>query len=467
MKNEQPIIHNSNFSSKFLQDEDLTAKAIQYNKLLGKYSVPETLRNTLISAILVSLQDDNFIDNFDQYKKNIDLVKTMLRACLNILNKNNITDQRKDIILREYSNILNNQKLISTSIRDRDTKTIVPNVILKNLIGDLKNTILPFVKENDFDILGRFYTEFTRSAGRDNKTGLVLTPVHITDLFCELADLRSDDVVYDPCCGTGGFLVSAMKYMLDKSANDIKTRNKIKQDRLIGVEVRADMFTHACSNMMIRGDGRTNIFNGDCFDESIINRVKSYKPNKGFLNPPYNVGSDGQLEFVENTLECLVKGGKCVAICQMSAAIRQDRKTIEVRERLLKNHSLEAVFSMPDRLFYPTGVITSILVFTAHIPHETHKKVFFGYFKDDGYVVKIRKGRLDDGSWQSKRKHMLSLYSNNKQESGLSVVKSITAQDEWCAEAYMETDYSKLTEADFVRTIKNYIVFQFLNSSDG
>ncbi len=154
-----------------------------------------------------------------------------------------------------------------------------------------------------------FYREFIRYAGSDGKTGLVLTPTHITDLFCELADLNYNDIVYDPCCGTGGFLVYAMKYMLNKSGNNINERKKVKQNGLIGVESRLDMFTHTCSNMMMRGDGKSNIHNRDCFGDEIIELVKSHKPNKGFLNPPYDVGSDGQLEFIENTLGCLVRGG--------------------------------------------------------------------------------------------------------------------------------------------------------------
>ena len=144
--------------------------------------------------------------------------------------------------------------------------------------------------------------------------------------------------------------------------------------------------------------------------------VKSHNPNKGFLNPPYDVSSDVQLEFIENTLECLTKGGRCIAICQMSTTIKQDNKTIEIRRRLLEHHTLEAVFSMPDQLFYPKGVVTSILVFTAHIPHPVNKEVFFGYFKDDGHILKKYKGRLDDGSWSNKKEYMLNKSGNSINE---------------------------------------------------
>lgn len=445
--------------SKPLKDDELVKKAVEYNELLHNYSVPETERNTLISTILIALQDTVFVESFHKYDKNSYLISGMLEACSRVLTHNQISDVRKETILHEYRGISHNQKLTSETIKTKKRKC--PNIILKTLINDLKNDVLPFIKENDFDILGRFYREFIRYAGKDGKTGLVLTPTHITDFFCDLIDLQTDDIVYDPCCGTGGFLVSAMKYMINKAGNNINEWKEIKQNRLIGVEVRPDMFTHACSNMMMRGDGKSNIFNGDCFDDEIVNKVKLYKPNKGFLNPPYDVGSDGQLEFVEQTLECLVKGGKCVAICQISVGLKQDKKTIIIKERLLKHHTLNAVFSMPDQLFYPKGVVTSILIFTAHIPHPQDKEVFFSYFKDDGHVLKKHKGRVDDGSWGLKKEHIINLFINKKSQVGLSTNHQVVSEDEWCAEAYIETDYSTLSSNSFSKTIKDYVGFLF------
>lgn len=447
-----------------LKDSELIEKAIDFNALLHSYSVPETERNTLISTILVSLQDPIFIDSFYKYEKNFDLAKDMIEACKRVLEKNEISDERKDTILHEYGGILYNNKFIKEEIKKRGKTK--PNTILKDLITDLRDSVLPFIKENDFDILGRFYREFIRYAGKDSKTGLVLTPTHITDLFCELANLQPDDIVYDPCCGTAGFLVSAMKWMVNASGNDVEQWKKIKQQGLIGVETRPDMFTHACSNMMMRGDGKSNIYNDDCFHDDVREKVKSHKPNKGFLNPPYDVGIAGQLEFVENTLECLVKGGTCIAICQMSTVVSSKRDVIILKERLLSSHTLEAVFSMPDQLFYPIGVVTCILVFTAHIPHPQTKEVFFGYFKDDGHDLIKHRGRIDNGTWKYKKDKMLSLYINNKTELNLSVTEKITAKNEWCAEAYMETDYSKLSEEDFTSTIKSYVAFEFLRNNE-
>lgn len=184
-----------------------------------------------------------------------------------------------------------------------------------------------------------------------------------------------EDIVFDPCCGTAGFLVSAMNYMLKKAGNNTERQLKIKSSQLVGIEKRADMFSHACSNMMMRGDGKSHILYGNCFDEKNKDIIKSSKPNKGFLNPPYQDGNtDEQLEFIENTLECLNKDGICVAICQMSTVVSDDKKVVEVRKRLLEKHTLEATFSMPNDFFHPVGVNTCILVFKAHNSRSESKK---------------------------------------------------------------------------------------------
>lgn len=255
--------------------------------------------------------------------------------------------------------------------------------------------------------------------------------------------------------------------MLKKAENNIDKQKNIKLNQLIGIEKRPDMFSHACSNMMMRGDGKSHILYGNCFDQKNKEIIKKYKPTKGFLNPPYQDGNaDEQLEFIENTLECLAKDRICIAICQMSTVVSNKKEVLEVKKRLLEKHTLEAVLSMPDDLFYPIGVITSILIFKAHNPHSNNKKTFFGYFKDVGYVLKKHKGRIDQGFWQEKKEQMLNLYINKESKPALSVAQTVSAEDEWCAEAYMETDYSNLNENDFIKTIKEYSAFQFLNSKN-
>jgi hypothetical protein len=182
------------------------------------------------------------------------------------------------------------------------------------------------------------------------------------------------------------------------------------------------------------------------------------------LNPPYDVGAAGQLEFLENAMRMLVDGGRCIAICQMSAAVQHERELLIVRERLLSQHTLEAVMSMPHDLFHPIGAVTCVLVFRAHRPHPAGFNTYFGYWRDDGFVKRKHKGRVSDGSWSDKKGRMITSFLNRESQPGFSIVRHVDAKDEWCAEAYMETDYANLSDAEFIRTIKNFIAFRLLES---
>jgi type I restriction enzyme M protein len=142
----------------------------------------------------------------------------------------------------------------------------------------------------------------------------------------------------------------------------------------------------------------------------------------------------------------------------MSCATSTNARTVVVRERLLASHTLTGVFSMPDDLFHPVGVITCIMTFEAHKPHPKGFKSFFGYFKNDGYQKTKHMGRVNKGDWDAIKKHWLSLYINREKEVGLSVLKAVTANDEWCAEAYMETDYTKITQETFASAVRDYAI---------
>jgi type I restriction enzyme M protein len=446
-----------------LTEEELIAKAIDYNSFLHNYSIPEVERCTLISAILIALQHEAFLKSYTCYKSNKELIEALLFACKSVLEHNKMDIEKSEVILSEYSKFKNNNDFSSVKIYNKKTKKDEINTLLRDFISSVSQDILPHINESEFDILGKFYTHFIRYAGSDKKTGLVLTPAHITDFFCDIAELSVNDIVFDPCCGTAGFLVSAMNYMLKKAGNDTEKQKAIKSNQLIGIEKRADMFSHACSNMMMRGDGKSHILYGNCFDEKNRDIIESHSPTKGFLNPPYQDGNASeQLEFIENTLECLANGGICVAICQMSTVVSDDKKVLAVKQRLLKKHTLEAVFSMPNDLFHPIGVNTCIIVFKAGNKHSDNKKTFFGYFKDDGFVKQKNSGRIDkNNKFEVIKKLWLEKYINKENTAGLSITKIVGAESEWCAEAYMETNYLALTSEDFIEKIHAYVSFLF------
>ncbi len=207
--------------------------------------------------------------------------------------------------------------------------------------------------------------------------------------------------------------------------------------------------------MYIHQDGKTNIINGSCFDEEVIEEVKAKKPTVGFLNPPYK-SDKNELDFVLNNLECLVDGGTCIAIVPMERALSKKGLTYELKKKLLEKHTLNAVLSMPNELFNDSkaNAVTSVLIFTAHRRHDNNVETYFGYYKDDGFIIK-RKGRINVlGDWKTRLEKWVNYYKRGKEEAGFSVKKCIDANSEWCAEAYLETNYKILSVDNFKKKIK-------------
>jgi type I restriction-modification system DNA methylase subunit len=457
------LFNNEQFADN-LKTVNIIQKAICLNELYQAYSVTETTRCTMVSAILLALIYEPFRVSYATYDTSLKLAKAMLSAIENVLSENTV--KSKESMIGEYAKILNEPLFTQEEIKHKNKKEKEKSIVVnKYIISYLHSNLYPLLdmEQSGFDVLGRFYTEFIRYAGSEQSQGLVLTPFHVTDLFCDLAKINTNSIVYDPCCGTGGFLIAGMKRMLQLAGNDNKKKAAIKSTQLVGVELRPSMFTYACSNMMLRGDGKSNIYRNDCFAlEDTIK--KEHKPTVAFLNPPYDVGSDGQLRFVEHALSVVApQNGTVVAIVQMSCAIKNEKELIAVKKRLLEKHRLLAVLSMPDDLFYPVGVVTAVMVFKANEKSEG-KKVWFGYFKNDGFEKRKQKGRIDARvKWAEIKKKWLAAYYNLDEVPGLSVKKEVSAEDEWCAEAYMDTDYSTLCDEDFERKLNEYIAFKFLN----
>jgi type I restriction enzyme M protein len=452
-----------------IESSEITKTAIDLNYELNDYSIVEYERCTLVSAILLALQDDGFKASYKARATSKQLKPTPERLAQEIVNSinrvlqdNKIDTARVNSMIGEYKKIENHPIAQSTKIKKKRANEEEDNYVLREITERLEKSILPLMKMGDkgYDVLGRFYREFIRYAGTDKKSGLVLTPQHICEFFTDIVALNRNDVVYDSCCGTGGFLIAAMKRMLDLTGSDQTKKKAIKESQLVGIEKRTDMFTFACSNMMMSGDGKSHIYQGDSFSPENRTKVAALKPTVAFLNPPYDVGEGGQLEFIENALASIAPGGRCAAIVQMSCATSSSAQAVLVRERLLKSHTLKAVFSMPTDLFHPIGVITCIMVFEAHSPHPDGFKSYFGHFKDDGFRKTKNVGRVDTGDWPAIRARWLHSYINRENEPGLSVLREVSAADEWCAEAYMETDYSTITQADFERSLKDYIAFR-------
>ena len=440
---------------KFRQDyNSLLDFTKQLNEKLHTYKILESQRSLLISSILIALENTAFKRSYASHKKAENLAVSLIQTVSAELESANIIGKKLENLNTQFS-------FIKT-----DTSLSKKENILKEIIDEIDENINVFIKTHRyFDVLGQLYIEFLRYANSDKGLGIVLTPPHITELFADLAQVNKNSIAYDNCTGTGGFLISAMKKMIADAKGDETKIKEIKSKQLIGTEYQSHIFALAISNMYIHQDGKTNIINGSCFDEEIIEKVKAKKPTVGFLNPPYksNKKTDtDELEFILNNLECLVDGGTCIAIVPMQSALSQSGKVLELKKKLLEKHTLQAVLSMPDELFFNSkvGVVSCSMIFTAHKPHPNNKETYFGYYKDDGFVKRKTKGRIDAyGKWYGIEEKWLSNFINRKNEPGFSVNQIITAEMEWSAEAYMETNYSNLSDDNFIQTQLNYVTF--------
>jgi 16S rRNA G966 N2-methylase RsmD len=442
---------------KFKQDYEKLIKYSQtLNDKLHSLKVKESQRSLLLSGILIALDDKHFRSGYKSHDEAKDVAKDLVDTIEKRLKKELNNKEKSENLAVAYSFI----KTHTALSQEKD--------VIITLINDIDKNIFNFVKTYPYhDVIGELYIEFLQYSNNDKGLGIVLTPRHITELFSDIARVNKDSVILDNCAGTGGFLISAMKKMVGEANGDKEKIKTIHNKQLIGIEYQDDIFALLCSNMFIHGDGKSSMVHGSCFDEIIKEDAKKYKPNIGFLNPPYkNTKTDPyELEFVLNNISMLEKNSTCVAIFPMSCALAQSGIKLELKKKILEDNTLDAVFSMPNELFNNSnvGTVTCVIVLKTHQKHPQDFETFFGYFKNDGFIKRKKGGRSDYlGKWESIKKTWLTSYWNKREIAGLSIKKHVDAEDEWCAEAYLETDYSDLKKEDFVKTLKEFVLFQEL-----
>lgn len=453
-------LFRNNESKKSISLNELLAYSRKLNDYLHNKKIKESQRSLLISGVLIALENQPFREGYKLYDDSYELSRYLATTISNQLRRSGLQEQKIENLDTAFSFIKSHPSLSEES------------TTLKHIISQIETEILIFIKNNNYyDALGQFYIEFLRYANSDKGLGIVLTPPHITSLMADLVFADKNSVVFDNCTGTGGFLISAMSRMIDDAAGDSIAIESIKRNQLIGIEYQEDILALAISNMFIHGDGKSNIYGGDCFDETLIKKIgTSFKPNAGLLNPPYKTQKNDkeELEFLFNNLNILERGSYCAAIIPISIVLAKKGIRYELKKKLLKEHTLVAVLSMPDELFLNShaNVITCIVVIKAKIPHK-NVDTYLGYWKDDGFIRLKNRGRVDSGRWTEIRKIWIDSYTNKKCLAGLSIMKKLSAGDEWCAEAHMPTDYSLLKRLMFEESIKKFSTYLFFNELVG
>ncbi len=451
-------INKSNY--KFNQDyANLIGYTKTLNETLHAKKIKESQRALLISGILIALKDRAFKDGYKKHEKVNQLINSLYTSIYGQLSCGDIPQKKIDVLTQAFSFIKTNPTL--TDVKNGKK-------FLEDLIDEIDREINGFMVTHQYvDTVSQFYIEFLRYANNDKGLGIVLTPPHITELFVELAGVDKNSVVLDNCCGTGGFLISAMKRMLIDAKGDSEKEKDIKGKQLIGIEFQDDIYTLLISNMIIHRDGRTNIYWDDCF-KAIDDVKENFQPTIGLLNPPYKSKSSDieEWEFILNNLDALEPGGTCVAIIPISCVIEKTVIAENLRQRLLQKHTLEAVLSMPEELFHNSKVntVTCAVVVTAHKPHPKGKKTWFAYCRNDGFIKMKNKGRIDaNHTWNAIKERWVTAFRNREIIPKFSLMKEVNEKDEWCVEAYLETDYDEFNLEDYETTVKKYLMFNFMD----
>ena len=442
--------------------EQILKDAADLHEYLRTYgSLKDQDKPLVVSGILLALDDKFFkIDALqgDDVTTDGSLIYDAIQRRLKASNVG--PDAKRDKLMSEFA-------IIKTSARLNEIDEKLGKTPLKFYTEFLKKNVFDSIKykSSSEDFIGRFYGEFMHYSGGDGQTlGIVLTPAHICELFCDLLEVKSDDIVLDPTCGTAGFLVAAMHHMISNISDDT-TRKTIKKKQLHGFEIQSNMFAIACTNMILREDGNSNIACQDFLKQNPA-LVQLKGATVGMMNPPYSQGtkadpSQYELSFVEHLLDSLTEGARAAVIVPQSSMTGKTKDEKAFKESILKHHTLEGVITCNTDTFYGVGTNPVIAIFTANEPHPADKECKFIDFRDDGFEVRAHIGLVEGDSAKDKKQHLLDVWNGRIEAPSKFCVKStVTAEDEWLHSFYYFNDEIP-TEEDFEKAIGDYLSFEF------
>ena len=440
---------------------DILESLYLLNNLLHIEGIPEKLRSQFVGTCLLALKNGVKYEDRTTSEIIVSISKTLeVLLC---------GDTKK---LAVICKVLEAQAIES-----------LPDESFRKILRGIDENIFPFIYDKRTagqNLLNFFFAIFNKYAGKADKNQ-IFTPDHITDFMAKVCEVNRHSRVLDATCGSGSFLIRAMTQAVDDCAT-VAEQEEVKKNHIFGIEYDKDVFSLAITNMLIYGDSNPNILQGSCFEFG--DWISEQNIDVVLMNPPYNANRvQSNPGYVKGwkTSEDLSKGfhfvdfvakhvktGKMAVLVPMQCAIGSGAETKKFKKSMLEEHTLDAVFTLSNDLFYP-GATTQVccMVFTLGKRHNPKRPTFFGYYKEDGFKKRKNRGRVEqridadgNGMWADIEEKWLDLYHCMREVDGLSAVHCVTASDEWLAEAYMKTDYSNLSEADFQRSLNDYLAYQ-------
>ena len=453
--------------------EEVIRNTYRLNELLHGLGIDERLRSQLVGTCILALKNHLKYQDLPTEQILMGIYKVL---CDLLQDDNDLHRLEKLSIL--HTDVLQDQKVEMLKAEE-----------LISILDFIDKGIMPYINENTAkgqDLLNLFFTTFNKYVGKADKNQ-AFTPDHIVSFMCDVIGINHNSRVLDPCCGSGAFLVRAMVDALNDCVTEDE-RKIVKKEHIYGIEAEKKAFGLSTTNMLIHGDGNSNVRMKSCFD--LEDWIKKAHIDRVLMNPPYNAQrpycqpsyvatwkkdckedpSKG-LHYLYYIAEA-VGSGKLAVLLPMQCAIGNSGDIKKFKELMMQHHRLDAVFSLPAEMFYPgASVVACCMIWELGIRHETaNQPTFFGYFKEDGFTKRKNLGRVEridpktgEGAWQAIHDKWLHLYKTRSAEVGLSAVQKVSYEDEWCAEAYMETDYSTLSEKDFIQKLVDYSAFLVQN----
>lgn len=317
----------------------------------------------------------------------------ILRKIKAFLDEKNLPQEKRDMIVRTLQNTLTTDNINKVENGESQLKRVFAKIV-----DDLG---IYYKIGLTTDFTGKLFNEMYSWLGfsQDKLNDVVLTPAYVATLLARLARVNMDSYVWDFATGSAGLLVAAMNEMLNDAKNKIKSPDEfarksaaIKANQLLGLEILSEVYMLAILNMILMGDGSSNILNKDSLKEFNGNygfgKTDEKFPADAFvLNPPYSAPGNGMV-FVEKALSMMSKGYAAIII-QNSAG---SGKATEYNKRILKHSTLLASIKMPMDLFIgKSSVQTNIYVFRVGETHQKDDTVKFIDFSVDGYTRTNRK----------------------------------------------------------------------------
>ena len=459
-----------------MNKEELLSNAYELNELFSTFGIKESLRSQFVGTCLLALKNGLDYKSLKSSYNSLQLIEQIEQTLENaLINQTHNKIETLSLVARVFKD----QEIINLDIKH-----------FKEILRFIELNILPFINDKSTagqDLLNLFFITFNKYVGKEDKNQ-AFTPDHITDFMAKITGVNKNTVVLDPCCGSGAFLVRAMTQALDDCATK-EEQELVKKNHIFGIEYDENVYGLATTNMLIHGDGNSNIEQGNCFD--LKEWIKQASPDIILMNPPYNAQKkhlsptytdtwDSKkkedptkglcfVKYIADIINELGKQAKLAVLLPVACAIGSSKEMKSVKTELLKQNTLDAVFTLPDEIFYPgASACVCCMVFTLGKKHSdtSNPKTYFGYYKDDGFRKKKNLGRVEQvetetgkSLWSEIEEQWIELYTNRQAVDGLSAVQKVNGTDEWLCEAYMRTDYTKLTESDFQQTLNNYLAY--------